>query len=173
MWSTCIEGKVVTFYILFPVKSPLRFFLWFSWCSLENETETILQEKDVKESVTLLVDTVYLVSLLEWGQNWTYWVSGKRNWSTLNTYLKAKLSPKCNLGFFCECIWVKPLCKRIIMMREALLRFNIFLFLGQTHFQCVGDPGDSIKIHSSSSIFPKFDETGKIFHMLTPPTCLW
>ena len=36
--------------------------------------------------------------------------------------LKAKLSPKCNLGFFCECIGVKPLCKSIITTKEALLR---------------------------------------------------
>lgn len=63
-------------------------FLWFSWCSLENETETVLQEKDVKESVTLLVDTVYLASGPEWCQNLTYWVSGKHNQSTLNTFFK-------------------------------------------------------------------------------------
>ena len=36
--------------------------------------------------------------------------------------LKLKLSPKSNLGFICECIWVKPLCKSIITTKEALLR---------------------------------------------------
>ena len=46
--------------------------------------------------------------------------------------IKAKHLPKCNLGFFCECIWVKPLCKRIIMTKEALLGFTIFLFSGLT-----------------------------------------
>ena len=30
-------------------------------------------------------------------------------------YLKVKVSPKCNQGFFCECI---------IMTKEALLRFT-------------------------------------------------
>ena len=56
-----------------------------------------------------------------------------------------KLLSKCNLGFFCECIWVKPSCKRVIRMGEALLRFTVFSFSGQTHFQweCFYD---SIKI---------------------------
>ena len=65
------------------------------------------------------------------------------------SHLKAKLSPKCNLGFFfCECIRVKPLCKCIIMTKEALFRFTIFSFSGQTHFQweCYGHYYDSIKI---------------------------
>ena len=48
--------------------------------------------------------------------------------------LKAKLSPKCNLGFFCECIWVKPSCKSIITTKEALLRSTVFSFSAQTHF---------------------------------------
>ena len=49
-------------------------------------------------------------------------------------HLKWKLSPKYNLGFFCECTWVKPLCKSIILTKEALLRFTVFSFSGQTHF---------------------------------------
>ena len=48
--------------------------------------------------------------------------------------VKVKLVPKCNLAFFCECIWVKPSCKHIITMKEALLRFTVFTFLGQAHF---------------------------------------
>ena len=38
-------------------------------------------------------------------------------------WLKAKLLPKCNLGFFCECIWVKPSRKSIITN-----------YWGQAHF---------------------------------------
>ena len=34
--------------------------------------------------------------------------------------LKAKVSPNCNRGFFCECTQVKPLCKSIITMKEAI-----------------------------------------------------
>ena len=50
--------------------------------------------------------------------------------------------------FFCECIRVKPLCKSIIMTKVALLRFTIFSFSGQTHFQweCYGHFYDSIAI---------------------------
>ena len=48
--------------------------------------------------------------------------------------VKVKLLPKCNLGFFCECIWVKPSCKSIITTKDALLRFTVFSFLGQTLF---------------------------------------
>ena len=35
---------------------------------------------------------------------------------------KVKLSPKCNLGFVCECIWVKPSGKSIITTKEAFLK---------------------------------------------------
>ena len=51
------------------------------------------------------------------------------------SYVKAKLSPKFNQGFFCECTRVKPSYKSIITMKEALLTFTVFSFLGQTHFQ--------------------------------------
>ena len=56
---------------------------------------------------------------------------------------KAKLSPKCNLE-----TRVKPLCKSIITTKEALLRFTVFSFLGQTRFQweCYGHFHVSIKI---------------------------
>ena len=43
---------------------------------------------------------------------------------------KVKLSLKFNWDFFC--IWVKPSCKTIITMKEALLRFTVFLFLGNS-----------------------------------------
>ena len=48
---------------------------------------------------------------------------------------------------FCECIWVKPVCKSIIMRKKALLRFNTFSFSDLTHFQweCYGHYA-SIKI---------------------------
>ena len=53
-----------------------------------------------------------------------------------------------NQGFFCECIWVKPSCKILITTKEALLRFAVFSFSGQTHFEweCLGQISDSIKI---------------------------
>ena len=59
--------------------------------------------------------------------------------------VKVKLPPKCNLDFFCECIWVKS----IFTTKEALLRFAVFSFSGQTHFQweCYGHFYDSIKIY--------------------------
>ena len=59
-----------------------------------------------------------------------------RVWDIFVRYFKAKLSPKCNLGFFCECTRVRPLCKSIYTIKAALLRFTVFLFLGQTHFHC-------------------------------------
>ena len=61
---------------------------------------------------------------------------------------RVKLSPKCNLGCFCDGIWVKPSCKNTITTRQALLRFTVFLFSGQTHFQweCYRYFSDSIKI---------------------------
>ena len=33
--------------------------------------------------------------------------------------VKVKLLPKCNLGFIYECVWVKPSCKCMIMMKES------------------------------------------------------
>ena len=45
--------------------------------------------------------------------------------------LKVKLSPKCNLGFIFECIWVKPTCKSIITMKEARLSFTVVSFSGK------------------------------------------
>ena len=75
----------------------------------------------------------------------------KRKWWTewkVVSFLKVKLSAKCNLGFFCQCTRVKPSYKSIITMKEALLRFTVFSFLCQTHFQweCYGHFSDSIKI---------------------------
>ena len=52
--------------------------------------------------------------------------------------LKVKLLPKCNLCFFCECIWVKPSCKSIISTKEMLLRFTIFSFSGHFHWSAWG-----------------------------------
>ena len=51
--------------------------------------------------------------------------------------IKAKLLPKCNLGFFYECIWVKPSCKSIIMTEEALSRFTVVSFSGRLIFNGV------------------------------------
>ena len=52
-----------------------------------------------------------------------------------SSLFKVKRSPKCNLGLFCKCIWVKPTRQSIITTKEPLLRFTIFSFSGQTHFQ--------------------------------------
>ena len=51
------------------------------------------------------------------------------------TRIKVKLLPKCNLGSFCQCTWVKPSHKSIITMKAPLIRLNVFLFSGQNHFQ--------------------------------------
>ena len=62
--------------------------------------------------------------------------------------LRVKLSPKCSLCFFCDCIWVRPLCKSTMMLKEAPLRFTVLSFSAQTHFQweCMGHFYASIKI---------------------------
>ena len=49
-------------------------------------------------------------------------------------YIKVKLKPKSNLGFICECIWVKPLCKSTITTKETLLRFTVVSFSGKLIF---------------------------------------
>ena len=41
-----------------------------------------------------------------------------------------KLSPKCNVGFIYEFIWVKPQGKCIITTKDALLRCTVVSFLG-------------------------------------------
>ena len=58
-------------------------------------------------------------------------------------WFEVKLSPKC---IFCECMQVKPLCKSIIMTKEALLRLTVFS--SQTHFkwECMGYFYNGIKI---------------------------
>ena len=60
---------------------------------------------------------------------------------------KVKLSPKSDLGFICECLWVKHRCKSIITMKEAFLRFTIVSFSCKLIFNGVlGNSHDSIKI---------------------------
>ena len=62
-------------------------------------------------------------------------------------FLKVKLLPKSNIGFICECIWVKPSCKSIITMKEALLRFTVVSFSGKLIFHgALGHSDASIKI---------------------------
>ena len=73
--------------------------------------------------------------------------------------IKVKLSPKCNLGFFCECIWVKPSCKSIITTKEAILRLTVVSFLGKLIF-------NGVLGHSYTSInpwvsIPECDLTGR------------
>ena len=52
-------------------------------------------------------------------------------------FVKVKLSPKCNRGFHCDWIWVKHLCKSIIMTKEALLGFTVVSFSGKLIFNAV------------------------------------
>ena len=54
--------------------------------------------------------------------------------------VKVKISPESSLGFICDWIWVKPSCKSIIMMKEALLRFTLASFLGKPIFSGVLGP---------------------------------
>ena len=79
---------------------------------------------------------------------------GKRQW--LNIYREVKLSPKCNLWSFCECTRVKSSRKSIITMKAPLLRFTVFSFLGQTHFQW---SARGISMIESKSLFLKHLET--------------
>ena len=51
--------------------------------------------------------------------------------------VKVKLKPKSNRGFNCDWIWVKPLCKSIITMKEALLRLTVVSFAGKLIFNGV------------------------------------
>ena len=76
----------------------------------------------------------------------------KTTWNKLtfivySLHFKVKLSPKSNQGIICDWIWVKPLCKCIITMKEALFRFTIVLFSGKLIFNGVqGHFYASIKI---------------------------
>ena len=54
--------------------------------------------------------------------------------TTSQNCFEVKLSPRSNWGFICECIWVKPSCKSIFTMQEALLRFTVVLFSGTLIF---------------------------------------
>ena len=67
--------------------------------------------------------------------------------SVLHINQSTSLSPKSNLGFICECIWVKPSSKSIITTKEALLRFTMVSFSGKHIFSGVqGHFYTSIKI---------------------------
>ena len=57
--------------------------------------------------------------------------------SPIPLHHKAQLSPKCNRGFLCKCIWVKPSCRSIITTKEALWRFTVVSFLGKLIFNGV------------------------------------
>ena len=48
--------------------------------------------------------------------------------------LKVKLSPKSRRGFIWDWIWVKPLCKSIITIRDTFKIYHSFVF-GQANFQ--------------------------------------
>ena len=88
-------------------------------------------------------------------------------WIFLWNFSLSKTLAKCNLGFFCECTQVKPLCKSRIMTKEALLRFAVFSFLGQTHFQwvCHGHFSNSTKI-AVFKILRRLDITSKALRAL-------
>ena len=62
-------------------------------------------------------------------------------------FYQSETLAKSNQGFIYDWIWVKPLCKSIIAMKEALLRFTIVLFSGKLIFNGVrGHWYNSIKI---------------------------
>ena len=82
-------------------------------------------------------------------------------------FLKVKLSPKSDSGFLCNLIWVKPLCKSIITMKETLSRFTVILFLGKLIFN--GGQGHfytSIKI-IIFKIQRRLDTTWNFAHNIT------
>ena len=60
------------------------------------------------------------------------------NESAAKAALKVKLSPKSNPGFICECIGVKPSCKSIITMKEALYQSFVFGLANFQVFECRG-----------------------------------
>ena len=107
---------------------------WFHWCNLQMKYVCI---RPIMELTEEQKEDQLLEEAQKW---WKYFVN--------TVIIKVKLSPKCNLGCFCEFTWVKPSCKIIITMKEALLRFTVFWFSGRTHFQweCYGHLYDSIKI---------------------------
>ena len=119
------------------------------------------KNKNADSSYSIIV-TGHKKSLSDTGADWVFTNGsccnsednerpGRQN-SMVSHWFKVKLSPKCNLGcfffFFCECPRVKPSCKSIITMKEALLRLTIFSFSAQTRFQweCYGHFYASIKI---------------------------
>ena len=119
------------------------------------------KNKNADSSYSIIV-TGHKKSLSDTGAGWVFTNGsccnsednerpGRQN-SMVSHWFKVKLSPKCNLGcffcFFCECPRVKPSCKSIITMKEALLRLTIFSFSAQTRFQweCYGHFYASIKI---------------------------
>ena len=61
----------------------------------------------------------------------------RMHWVNKKGHIKVKLSPKCNLAFIYEYIWIKPLCKSIITTKEALLRFTMVSFSGKLIFNGV------------------------------------
>ena len=110
--------------------------IWVEW---ETETE---EQSEMDETAALWLQVVFY-----WAAQWiiqvvwpemfcrSCWTVKSHVWY-INLLLmsaikplyvfKAKLSPKCDRGFFCERIRVKPLCKSIITMKEELLRFTVF-----------------------------------------------
>ena len=121
----------------------------------------------------------YVIKLREcilcWRYIWLYYIHSTHACVQGNLHclpiLKAKISPKCNLGFFCECICVKPSCESIITTKEALLRFTVFSFLGPTHFQwqCYGHFYDSIKI----SVFKTLRRLDTTLFIVSPGSLQW
>ena len=83
------------------------------------------------------------------------------------TPFKVKLSPKSDLGFICECICVKPLCKSMITTKEAFLRFTVVSFLGKFIFNGVlGHSNASIKIAIFKTL-RRLDITGNFARSIT------
>ena len=75
-----------------------------------------------------------------------------------------KLSQKSNPGFICECIWVKTLCKSIIM---TLLRFTVVLFLGKLIFNGVQGPSYARIKNTIFKTVRSLDTTWNFAHSIT------
>ena len=73
-------------------------------------------------------------------------MSGTHSTLWQKTFFEVKLSPKSHLGFICDWIWVKTLCKSICMTKEALLGFTLVSFSGKLIFSAWGHWRSGVKI---------------------------
>ena len=118
--------------------------LCLSKCSALCSSLTSMKWSRIKWSIKLFLRLCPTFCL----KNWCLMQLEFTQYTVLSHLPKVNLSLKCNLGFFSECIWDKCSCKSIIMTKEILLRFSVFSFSAETHFQweCMGHFYASVKI---------------------------